>query len=67
MMPTPTPHLRFVVRQIIDRDNSKFGRVEHKPTRILQQFWSHPDGKYAVGDMFNMQRGTWRDIEEVTE
>ena len=67
MMPTPTSHLRFVVRQIIDRENSKFGRVEHKPVRILQQFWAHQEGDEVVGDVFTIQRGTWRDIEEEEE
>jgi len=60
MIPGQTLYLRFVEREEI---------VEQHPThtvtrtvRILQQFWEHPNGKDAAGDMFKMKMGTWRDV-----
>jgi hypothetical protein len=60
MTPILTPHLRFVEReQILARHATH--SVAHT-VRILQQFWEHPDGKDAAGDVFKMKMGTWRDV-----
>jgi hypothetical protein len=51
--------------RLLERDEI----VERHPThcvartvRVLQQFWPDPNGKDAVGDMFNVQMGEWRDV-----
>ncbi len=60
MTPTPTMHLRFVEREQIVETTPKYS-VAHA-VRVLQQFWEHPDGKDAAGDVFRMKMGTWRDV-----
>ncbi len=60
MTPILTPHLRFVERDQIVETTPKHSVA--RTVRILQQFWEHPDGKDAVGDVFEMKRGTWRDV-----
>ena len=67
MKPNPTLHLRFVVRDVIDFENSKNECIAHRPVRILQQFWENPYGEDVTGDMFNMVRGTWCDVQEFKE
>ena len=67
MIPTPTLHLRFVERQVIDYENCSHEHIGHKTVNILQQFWAHPEGEEAYGDMFNVVPGTWRDIPKVKE
>ena len=60
MTPTPTMHLRFITRdEIIERTATS---ATAKKVRVLQQFWAHLDGKDAVGDMFRLENGTWRDV-----
>jgi hypothetical protein len=60
MIPTPTPYLRFVEREQIVETTPEYSTT--RLVRVLQQFWEHPDGKDAVGDMFKMKMGTWRDV-----
>ncbi len=63
MTPVPTNvlYLRFVERaEIIDEQHPTHAVT--RTVRILQQFWEHPNGKDAVGDMFKMKMGTWRDV-----
>lgn len=67
MNPTPTLHLRFVERQVIDYENRSHEHISHKTVNILQQFWEHPDGNDVCGNMFKMTRGEWRDIPKVTK
>lgn len=62
MTPIPTLHLRFVERQEFDPENSTHEYAAHRTVRVLQQFWEDPSGGDAVGDMFKMVIGRWRDI-----
>jgi hypothetical protein len=58
---TPTNNLRFVERkERIDEQHPTHAVT--RTVRILQQFWEHPNGKDAAGDMFKMKMGTWRDV-----
>ena len=63
MTPTPTMLLRFVLRdEIIHNDGAT---VTAKTTRVLQQFWAHPDGEEILrnkSDLFRSVNGTWRDV-----
>ena len=67
MTPNRTLHLRFVVRNVIDPEASNHEYSAHRPVRILQQFWEDQYGEDVTGDMFNMVRGTWRDVPEFKE
>jgi hypothetical protein len=58
---TPTNKLRFVERDEIIGERHPMLRTS-RTVRILQQFWEHPNGKDAAGDMFKMKMGTWRDV-----
>jgi hypothetical protein len=60
MMPVPTLYLRFVEREEIDYTLRNYGGI--RKVRILQQFWEHPGGSHAAGDMFHLRTGTWRDV-----
>jgi hypothetical protein len=62
MMPVPTLYLRFVERLEIDYENSSHEHIAQRPIRVLQQFWEHPGGSHAAGDMFHLRTGTWRDV-----
>jgi hypothetical protein len=54
-------YLRFVKREeIFSAEYSTHTMT--RTVRILQQFWEHPNGKDAAGDMFKMKMGTWRDV-----
>jgi hypothetical protein len=35
------------------------------PVQIVQQFWEHPNGKEAAGDMFTLIMGSWIDLPVV--
>ena len=65
MMITPTNHLRFLERTVIDPANSTHEYSATKKVRILQQFFAHPSGGEVVGDMFSTTRGEWRDVPVV--
>jgi hypothetical protein len=58
---TTTNKLRFVERDEIIGERHPMLRTS-RTVRILQQFWEHPNGKDAAGDMFKMKMGTWRDV-----
>jgi hypothetical protein len=65
MNPTPTLHLRFVLRdEILQQEHNC---VLATKVRVLQQFWAHPDGKDVgdTSDMFHTQMGTWHDVQMV--
>jgi hypothetical protein len=71
MTPVPTLYLRFVEREVIAPIGAlapvgasiDLHTVNTRTVRVLQQFWEHPNGgKDAVGDMFNLKAGTWRDV-----
>jgi hypothetical protein len=57
----PTNKLRFVERDEIVVQHPA-PPIFTRTVRILQQFWEHPNGKDAAGDMFKMKMGTWRDV-----
>jgi hypothetical protein len=60
MTPIPTLHLRFVERKEISEWHPT--HTVSRTVNILQQFWEHPNGEEAVGDMFRIVMGTWRDV-----
>jgi hypothetical protein len=61
MRTEPTLYLRFTERdEIVMHPNATC--TVTRPVRVLQQFWAHPDGKEAAGDMFRTVRGEWRDV-----
>jgi hypothetical protein len=61
VIPGQTLYLRFVEREeIFSAEYSTHTMT--RTVRILQQFWEHPNGKDAAGDMFKMKMGTWRDV-----
>ena len=59
---TPTMHLRFIERLEIVYSAPGDELSTARKVRVLQQFWEHPDGKEAAGDMFRIVVGTWRDV-----
>ena len=67
MIEIPTLHLRLVERMVVDHENSNHEYIAHKPTQVLQQFWEHPNGMDAAGDMFKTKLGWWRDVPVVRE
>lgn len=64
---TPTNHLRFVERQkIVSHDPINQTTISSK-TKVLQQFFEHPNGKHEVGTTFEQKVGSWIDIPLVAE
>ena len=59
---TPTMNLRFIERMEIVYSAPRDELSTARKVRVLQQFWEHPDGKEAAGDMFRVVMGTWRDV-----
>jgi len=59
---TPTMHLRFIERLEIVYSAPGDELSTARKVRVLQQFWEHPNGKEAAGDMFRIVMGTWRDV-----
>jgi hypothetical protein len=63
----PTNYLRFVERLVYEPATSGGealigGASVARNVRILQQFWECDGGKSAVGDMFRVITGDWRDV-----
>jgi len=67
----PTMYLRIHERMVTQKvdtlpsDDIQCFVTKTVPVRIVQQFWEHPDGKEAAGDMFNLTMGSWRDLPVV--
>jgi hypothetical protein len=66
----PTNHLRYVECKIRDI-GTDIGTDSHvvsvKIVNVLQQFWIHPLGKDIVGDMFQMDYGSWINVPVVRD